>query len=471
MAGACSSSGNAEQGQDPADDANSEQTETTAAQADETEPTETTLPPIEQLEARGNIYVQDFDAPVSDEWSSADTASSSTGDRTVLGPFGNERVTLQLERLPDHELVKISFELLILGDWTGADRNGNQWLLSVDGSRVVDTTFANTEALQAYPGDLPSEDSAAGTGSTDRSSFGFTAASQNPDGSDSVYLIEREFLHSGGEMIVDLIGRPSGLPTEQAWAIDNLVIEAEPPSDREQVTELQLTVVDRTITVSGVVPGQEDLAQIEAAVGADFRGKSTVDVTVGNGGPKPLWLYNIGALVSLLAPSVDLQVAVDESTATATGTVRTAQWSAAYDERLRNLFGDSMTTESNFAIAFDETIVSVLENIDLKFETGSFALDDVDRAALDEVATVMLDNPELVLLITGHTDATGEDDNNKFLSRDRADASRQYLQSLGVDAERMSTSGYGPAEPLVDPEVTEEDKAANRRVSVGVPRG
>ncbi len=83
---------------------------------------------------------------------------------------------------------------------------------------------------------------------------------------------------------------------------------------------------------------------------------------------------------------------------------------------------------------------------------------------LNQVATVLTNHPELVLIrIEGHTDSTGARDYNVDLSQRRAESVRQYLIDQGVDSDRLRAVGLGPDEPVADND-TESGRAENRRV-------
>ena len=92
-----------------------------------------------------------------------------------------------------------------------------------------------------------------------------------------------------------------------------------------------------------------------------------------------------------------------------------------------------------------------------------------DRSALDESALAVLKrnafwlkaNPSAEILIQGRCDERGTAAYNLALGQRRARAARDYYESLGVDARRMSTISYGEEKPLC-PESTEECWARNR---------
>jgi outer membrane protein OmpA-like peptidoglycan-associated protein len=65
--------------------------------------------------------------------------------------------------------------------------------------------------------------------------------------------------------------------------------------------------------------------------------------------------------------------------------------------------------------------------------------------------------------IGGHTDDDGTVAENQVLSQRRADAVKAYLESKGIDGDRMEAVGYGEEEPKV-PNTSSLGKAENRRI-------
>ena len=72
-------------------------------------------------------------------------------------------------------------------------------------------------------------------------------------------------------------------------------------------------------------------------------------------------------------------------------------------------------------------------------------------------------------LIGGYTDNVENPDTNKRLSQARADNVRLELIRLGVDASRIVANGYGDSHPIATND-TDEGRARNRRISLGVTR-
>jgi outer membrane protein OmpA-like peptidoglycan-associated protein len=99
------------------------------------------------------------------------------------------------------------------------------------------------------------------------------------------------------------------------------------------------------------------------------------------------------------------------------------------------------------------------------FEPGRSALRPDSYTILDMVATSLINNPDINVEISGHTDNTGSAATNLRLSHARANAVRAYLASKGVAPERMVAKGYGPEQPVA-PNSTPAGRAQNRRVEL-----
>ena len=99
----------------------------------------------------------------------------------------------------------------------------------------------------------------------------------------------------------------------------------------------------------------------------------------------------------------------------------------------------------------------------LAFASGKAVLDGDDQPALRDLAGWLADNPAARVELVGHTDASGNAADNTALSQARADATRAALVALGVAADRITTRGAGPAEPVAGND-TPEGRAQNRRV-------
>jgi len=117
-----------------------------------------------------------------------------------------------------------------------------------------------------------------------------------------------------------------------------------------------------------------------------------------------------------------------------------------------------------------DTIVKKVELAAQKiyFKTGSYELLQQSFKALDEVVTVLKTNPSVQLLIEGHTDNVGSQEENQLLSENRAKAVMGYLvEKGGISKDRLSVKGFGFSKPVASNN-TAEGRAMNRRVELKI---
>jgi peptidoglycan-associated lipoprotein len=81
------------------------------------------------------------------------------------------------------------------------------------------------------------------------------------------------------------------------------------------------------------------------------------------------------------------------------------------------------------------------------FDTDRFNIDAADQATLAGQAQWLARYPEKRIVIEGHCDERGTRDYNLALGERRANAAKNYLASLGVDASRIQTVSYGKERP------------------------
>ncbi len=112
------------------------------------------------------------------------------------------------------------------------------------------------------------------------------------------------------------------------------------------------------------------------------------------------------------------------------------------------------------------------------FGFDSFELSENAIDKLNGLATILNRFPTLQIEIIGHADAIGDEDYNKKLAKKRATTVADYLQSEGVDNNRLTTMSKGETDPVAINRTIEnrdapKGRALNRRVQfiVSVPNG
>ncbi len=101
----------------------------------------------------------------------------------------------------------------------------------------------------------------------------------------------------------------------------------------------------------------------------------------------------------------------------------------------------------------------------INFDTGKSTIKSESQNIVEELYTMLKNNPALKITIEGHTDNAGNAASNKTLSEQRAASVRTALVNKGISADRIKSAGYGQDKPIAD-NSTEDGKAKNRRVEI-----
>lgn len=130
--------------------------------------------------------------------------------------------------------------------------------------------------------------------------------------------------------------------------------------------------------------------------------------------------------------------------------------------------GYSFTTHivsfDNAAELCQKEFKRLLSKDKIYFETGNATIDKRSDTLLQELADTAVFCSDSTILIVGHTDDVGDEEENLILSEQRAKAVKGRLfKQGGVPLEQLKIEGRGSSEPLEDNE-TEDGRAKNRRI-------
>lgn len=131
---------------------------------------------------------------------------------------------------------------------------------------------------------------------------------------------------------------------------------------------------------------------------------------------------------------------------------------------------EEFNAEANNALETPQDDDNTLVLKYVTFETGSAQLTELSRYQLDDAIAFLKKNADVSSMLKGHTDNTGDPAANLALSQSRAAAVRDYLVKGGIDATRLTSTGFGSVMPVAD-NGTEEGRQANRRTELYVTRG
>ncbi len=267
-----------------------------------------------------------------------------------------------------------------------------------------------------------------------------------PKESDFAYLSTTQNSDGLGDLVRVRISEEQ---TEQLATVDTTIAvpvvpapEPEPaPADTVAVTEEPPAVV--TVPVRGTITNKSAQQPIVAELTFRSLKKDTAQVT-------EVQTDSDGSFSVSLPPDDDYTLTV------------AAEGFISDRDRMSTGSAGTEALVRDYALTPLEVGATVnLENV--LFDRGNATMLPGSYETLDEVVTLLQENPELEIEVAGHTDNQGRADLNLALSEERAVAVKQYLVEQGADAQRITERGYGGTRPLVSNAI-EEERSKNRRV-------
>lgn len=126
----------------------------------------------------------------------------------------------------------------------------------------------------------------------------------------------------------------------------------------------------------------------------------------------------------------------------------------AADNMDESMFGSAITDENGLSLTglpFDENRTR-LNNVavePLYFGYDSFVLPPAEISKIQNVVSILQQNPNYVMIIEGHCDERGSNEYNLSLGEQRALAVRNYIIDSGIAAERIQSRSFGEERPAV----------------------
>lgn len=109
---------------------------------------------------------------------------------------------------------------------------------------------------------------------------------------------------------------------------------------------------------------------------------------------------------------------------------------------------------------------SILRNIYFDYDKATFTTRSYTE--LNKLESMLRQNPQIKVEISGHTDNYGHWKYNRTLSQKRAEAVKDFLTKKGIDPRRIRAVGYGESRPLASNDDEHEGRELNRRVEFKV---
>lgn len=99
----------------------------------------------------------------------------------------------------------------------------------------------------------------------------------------------------------------------------------------------------------------------------------------------------------------------------------------------------------------------------ITFESNKSKIMPVSKSILEKVRESLVVNPNVTIVVIGHTDSQGDDKYNQKLSLQRAQAVKDWLVKNNINSTRIKVTGKGETEPIATND-TAEGRAKNRRI-------
>lgn len=132
----------------------------------------------------------------------------------------------------------------------------------------------------------------------------------------------------------------------------------------------------------------------------------------------------------------------------------------AYMDQQEQALRNAVAATDAASIQRSQDVLTATFKSDYLFDFDSSTLKPGAYAEIDRVAGVLVQYPETMIRVEGHTDNKGSEQYNQRLSERRAEAVKGALLQRGVAPERIQTIGYGESQPISSVD------ALNRRVAV-----
>jgi len=258
---------------------------------------------------------------------------------------------------------------------------------------------------------------------------------------------------------------------EETFAVRDVIDNISP----EVITPytLNITVNKKEIKVDGYMPTKEDKKELLSLIKKHYPKENLKDeIDIGTGNPV-LWNELISTLFEGLEALDTSSVHIVDNEVQISGKIKTQKEKDTFTATLKR-FENNPYKINTHIVSMDRPIIVCQEKFNkllskqkIKFASNKSDIALESKKILKELSFISSLCPQANMIIVGYTDSLGNDEKNKKLSFDRAQAVVAKLFQEGVELERMKPVGEGESKPIADNK-TEEGRAKNRRIEFKV---
>lgn len=256
-----------------------------------------------------------------------------------------------------------------------------------------------------------------------------------------------------------------------AWPVPANLADTAHGGATIEAPRLVITLRRQQLSLEGDVASARHAQQLLLAAGELFAGRSIMSQLVVLDAVPRQWVDTTGALLAALSATVSVRATLSDQSLLIRG-VADDRWPA----RLR-LLQSSLPPQMDLdvdvlvpASGFGHTeachrAIASQQHDPVYFEQSGKILRSSAYPVLDRLIALADACRKSKIVITGHSDASGDETHNRSLSLARAITVADYLAQQGVPRYRLVVDGVGSAAPIAD-NATRFGRSLNRRVDV-----
>lgn len=243
-----------------------------------------------------------------------------------------------------------------------------------------------------------------------------------------------------------------------------------------QESNIELSYGEDGVILAGKLPDQTTFDQVinaAAQLGGDVdSGQLSIDADA----VAPNWVGTIESVTSSLSGFQRAKLVANDSGVTLDGTVdsdsaKNSIMESIYSSLAGTGHGNTLAltidVEPSANAICEQTLDNTLAENAIEFEISSADINLSSYALLDKLVDAINNCADAVVEIGGHTDNTGDEAFNLYLSEARANSVVKYLTSEGIDSKKLVAKGYGSSNPIED-NSTLAGRAKNRRIEINI---